>query len=145
MLELTPAVRDAVVEHAREGTPEEVCGVLGGVREGDGGEDRATATRRVPNVAPTPETRYAMDPEAQLAAIDGLEAEGQDVVGFYHSHPHGPTGPSATDAARATWPGYVYLVVSLASAEPELLAFRWAGEAFESEPVRVVDAEGAGE
>jgi proteasome lid subunit RPN8/RPN11 len=42
----------------------------------------------------------------------------------------GPAEPSPVDRELATWPGYVYLVVSLAGAEPVLSAWRWTGERF---------------
>ncbi|MWG32921.1 desampylase [Halomarina oriensis] len=131
--------RDALVAHAREGAPEEVCGVLGGREGGDGGgrPGRVTRHERVPNVAETPETRYELDPEAQFAALRAIEDAGDDVVGFYHSHPAGPDDPSATDEAQATWPDAVYCIVSLAATEPRLGAWRWTGETFEELSVRV--------
>lgn len=131
MLAVSPAVYDEMVEHARGGAPEEVCGVLGGER----GErrSRATVARRADNVAPTPETAYAIDPGEQLALMEAVESAGRDVVGFYHSHPRGPPKPSATDRAQATWPGYSYVVVDLAGEEPDVGAWRWTGETFERE------------
>ncbi|MFD1512884.1 desampylase [Halomarina rubra] len=134
---LTPAVRDALVTHAREGSPEEVCGVLGGRERRDGDPARVTRVERVPNVAATPETRYQLDPAAQFEALQTVEDDGDDVVGFYHSHPRGPAGPSATDEAQATWPDAVYCIVSLAEAEPRLGAWRWTGERFDSLVVSV--------
>jgi proteasome lid subunit RPN8/RPN11 len=105
-----------------------VCGVLGG-RDG-------TATRAEPvsNVAATPETRYELDPAATVAAVDRVEATAEH-LGFYHSHPRGPPGPSATDEARATWPGYVYCIVSVP--DSQVGAWRWTGEAFERLSVSV--------
>lgn len=145
MLHVTPAARDEMVAHARDGAPEEVCGVLAGERgaaatEGDTA-DRVTAVRRTANAADAPRVRYRIDPEELLATVERVEAAGSDVVGFYHSHPRGPLAPSATDADRATWTGYVYLVVSLAGDEPELGAWRWTGDGFERERVRVVGRE----
>ena len=146
MLHLDPAAHDEIVAHARRGAPAEVCGVLAGERgaaAGDGGDgeeaDRVTTVRPTVNAAAEPRTRYEIDPEELLAAVEAVEADGRDVVGFYHSHPRSPLAPSATDEAEATWTGYVYLVVSLAGGEPELGAWRWTGEAFEREPVRVGD------
>lgn len=131
---LAPGVREALVVHAREGAPEEVCGVLGG---SDGNPARVTRVERVPNVAARPRTRYELDPEAQFAALRTVEDDGDDVVGFYHSHPTGPAGPSPTDEARATWPDAVYCIVSLAEREPRIGAWRWTGERFAALAVRV--------
>lgn len=156
MLVLPGSVRDDLLQHAREGAPEEVCGVLVGWRADDGGGDGAgragddgaddvhvESVRRVPNVADDPRTEYCLDPEAHLAVHEDLADADRAVVGFYHSHPDGPARPSATDAARASWPGYVYAVVSLAGGDaddggPAVGAWTWTGEGFAAESVRVV-------
>lgn len=163
MIRLTPAVEAALFTHAREGAPEEVCGVLGGTRaaerdgtdrdgahgdDGGGGGDAdvVTTLRRVANAADDPRSRYELDPGEQLPAMEDLADRSLDVVGFYHSHPRGPDGPSATDERLATWPDRVYLVVSLAGDEPAVGAWRWTGEAFDREAVTVAkDPEPAGE
>lgn len=132
MIRLAPGVRDGLVAHAREGAPAEVCGVLGGRWED--GDAHVTEHRRVANVADAPRTRYELDPAEQVAAIDAIEQAGNEVVGFYHSHPRGPDEPSATDERLATWPGKVYAIVSLAG-EPAVRAWRWTGDAFERERV----------
>ncbi|GAB6860513.1 desampylase [Haloplanus litoreus] len=134
-LRLTAAVRDALLDHAAVGAdrapPEEVCGVLAGAR---GSTDRVTDATRVDNVAAHPRTEYELDPEATMSTIDRIEATGDDVVGFYHSHPESPAEPSATDRARATWTGYLYAIVS----PPETIrAYRFTGEGFDEVPVQV--------
>ena len=145
------SVRDDVVTHARDGAPEEVCGVLGGTRDADSadGDTRAGDTsaehsrvrtaRRVSNVAASPRTRYELDPAEQFRAMEAIEDAGETVVGFYHSHPRGPPRPSATDEALATWPGHSYVIVSLGGSEPELGSWRWTGGTFERERVDEVD------
>jgi len=140
MLRLDPAVRDDLFAHAREGAPDEVCGVLAGTH-GDGGahgDDASTAvaSARATNAAAHPRTRYELDPAEQLALMRDLEAGGDEVVGFYHSHPRGPPAPSAVDAREATWEGYSYVIVSL-DGEPVVRSWRWTGERFEREEVRV--------
>ncbi|MEA5406272.1 M67 family metallopeptidase [Haloarculaceae archaeon H-GB2-1] len=82
-----------------------------------------------------PRTRYALDAAEQLQAIEAIEAEGLETVGFYHSHPAGPPGPSETDAANATWPGVSYVIVVLDGAHPYVGSWRWTGEAFRQETV----------
>ncbi len=125
---------DEIIEHAREGKPHEICGVLGGDRGEE--EGRVEFTRRVENVSETPRVNYLMEPEDQLEAIDDVEDDG-DVVGFYHSHPEGPESPSETDAARANWPGHSYVIVSLGPDEPHVGSWLWTGEDFETEEVVV--------
>lgn len=134
MLAISPEAYDAIVEHARAAAPEEACGVLGG----EYGEDRSVAAvaRRAENASPVPEREYEIAPEGQFELMNAIEAEGREVAGFYHSHPRGPRGPSATDEARATWDGYSYLIVSLDGDEPFVGSWRWDGEGFEREVLR---------
>lgn len=150
-MRLSRSAREQCIAHAREGAPAEVCGVLAGnrgatgVREKrtgggetpEGGRDDVTRVLRATNVADRPRTRYALDPAEQLDLMRAVEEAGDEVVGFYHSHPDGPAEPSPTDERLATWDGYVYLVVSLAGDEPEVAAWRWTGGAFVAEPVTV--------
>ncbi|MFB6096220.1 MAG: desampylase [Haloferacaceae archaeon] len=156
-LVLTADVRAELFEQAREGAPEEVCGVLAGERRpADGVDDgpapadaagdaqiaRITALRPVTNVADEPRYRYDLDPAETVRRIEAVETDGFDHLGFYHSHPAGPRGPSRTDERLATWPDYVYLIVSLGE-EPVIGAWRWTGESFVQLPVCVAD-EGSG-
>lgn len=156
-LELDVRMYEACVAHAREGAPAEVCGILAGSRgatapaeEGTGtgetperGRDRVTRVLRATNVADSPRTRYELDPAEQLDLMREVEDAGDEVVGFYHSHPGGPAEPSPTDERLATWEGYLYLVVSLAGDEPAVGAWRWTGEAFVPTPVERTDADGS--
>lgn len=119
---------DSLLAHAREGAPAEICGVLGG--EGS----TVSSTYRVPNVADAPRTRYELDPEDQLKAIEAAESEGE-LLGFYHSHPEGPSEPSATDRAQATWADAHYVIVSLP--DESVSAWYWTGEEFVEAPVGI--------
>ncbi|MDY7081003.1 MAG: desampylase [Halobacteria archaeon] len=135
MITFDADVYDGIIAHARDGKPHEICGVLGGKRGDD--NSKVEAFYEVENVSETPRTNYLMDSEAQLQTIDTVEEDGYDVVGFYHSHPEGANQPSETDAARANWPSHSYVIVSLAGDEPFVGSWRWTGEEFEDETVRV--------
>ncbi|WP_338727227.1 desampylase [Haladaptatus sp. DJG-WS-42] len=134
MIQFTPESYDALVNHAKTGAPEEICGLLEGKREG--GHAQVTTIHPISNVATHRETCYTLDPEQQLAAMDAIEERGAAVVGFYHSHPAGPQQPSATDEAQATWGGYSYVIVSL-SGKPFVGSWEWTGEGFVQEIVSV--------
>ncbi|MFW6382981.1 MAG: desampylase [Haloferacaceae archaeon] len=138
MIELTRAAYDDIVHRAYDGGEAEVCGLLAGERETDGDRSVVTATYAAENVAETPESRYLIDPEEQFELFEAIEAAGLDVVGFYHSHPTGPTHPSETDAARATWPDRSYVICAL-DGYPFVGSWRWRDgeEAFEQETVAV--------
>ena len=134
-IELPEQIRETLFDHAREGAPKEVVGVLAGHRG-----DTSTVENVFPaeNVADTPKTRYEIAPEAELELLDRIDEVGLDVVGFYHSHPDGPLEPSAVDVKLAAWPGYSYVIVSLAGDRPTLGSWRWDGDQFDREAVRRV-------
>lgn len=132
MLTLPHRVHDGIVRHA-DGE-HEVCGVLAGDYDAD--ESRATDRHPATNAAATPATRYRIDPEELLGILEAIEADGRDVVGFYHSHPNGPPEPSETDAERATWTGYSY-VICTPDDPPSLGSWRWDGSTFQRERVAV--------
>jgi proteasome lid subunit RPN8/RPN11 len=131
-LRIARAVRSDLVSHALAGTPAEICGVLAGTH---GDESVARASAHATNAAAEPQHRYELDPAEQLELMRDLEADGDEVVGFYHSHPRGPPEPSDVDADEATWAGYSYVIVSL-HGDPVLTSWRWTGGGFEREPVR---------
>ena len=132
-------LRQEVIAHAREGDPDEVCGILGG-REGE-----VTHVFRVRNIAdevkpdagvfrdrdtqvPTPGRRpvhYYMDPLDQLRAYREIDDLGLDVVAYYHSHTRSEARPSPTDVRLAHDPSAMWVLVSLQDAErPNVRAWR---------------------
>lgn len=154
----TRSTYDKIVSRARRGGDLEVCGVLGGRSVGiapDTGSSSfdsdpskpgfgrvVTTVYPVENVADAPRVQYELEPEGQLEAIQQLEDRGETLVGFYHSHPRGPPVPSDTDVETATWPDASYVIVAL-DGEPYVGSWRWNGEAFETELVRLVSDERA--
>ncbi|MDX1611098.1 MAG: M67 family metallopeptidase [Candidatus Thermoplasmatota archaeon] len=129
---ITGEVARAVLDHALATAPEECCGVLLGPRIGE-----ATLAMQARNVHEQPRTRYQVDPEALLHAVEKAEAEGLEVVGFYHSHPRGWARFSEEDRARGSWEGVDYLLLSLAPLT--YVAGRWDGEAFQELEVHLPD------
>ena len=112
-------VIDDVVAHARRELPNECCGLLLGR---DDEIDESYPARNVRESA----TRFLIDPGDHFAAIRCARASGRTVRGAYHSHPHGPSAPSASDAAELTDPSLVHMIVSLEADEPRVGVFRWA-------------------
>jgi proteasome lid subunit RPN8/RPN11 len=138
MIEFPRDLYDEIITHANEGDGEEVCGVLGGTYGST--SSVVESVHRTANVADTPETRYAIDPETQYEITEQIESTGESVVGFYHSHPAGPATPSDTDADRATWPGYSYVIVAL-DGHPYVGAWRWSEtDGFRGERVAIGDS-----
>lgn len=112
------ALRDEIVAHARADAPREACGLIAG-RDG-----RPTRIIRCANAHPAPVTRYAIDPREQLRAFREMEANGEELLAIYHSHPVTQPYPSPTDRAEAHYPDAFYVLVSLRDATPEVRAFR---------------------
>ncbi|GAA0645947.1 desampylase [Salarchaeum japonicum] len=135
MLALAGGVYDDVLAHAREDAPREACGILVGTTEAE--TATATVAHRVRNVADAPRVAYEMDATEQLRVFETAADHGREVVGFYHSHPAGPAAMSDRDRETAAWPGYRYLLVSLAGRPPFVGAWTWTGDDFERETVTV--------
>ena len=120
-------LRQELIAHAREGTPDEVCGILAG-RDGrvervfrvSNTADAVSAERGVfreresgvaaPGRKPV---HYYMDPRDQLRVYNEIDDLGLDVIGYYHSHTHSEARPSPTDVRLATDLTPVYVLVSL--------------------------------
>lgn len=134
-LSLPAAIDDAIREHAGSGVPEEVVGVLAG----DHGASHSTVARayRARNAAEEPRTRYEIAPSQELGLLERIHDADLECVGFYHSHPRGPPEPSGTDARLAAWDGYSYVIVSFERGTTELGSWRWDGDRFEREDVRI--------
>lgn len=131
MLELSSEQAAAIFAHATDELPNECCGLLTGR---NGLVERVV---RGTNVDHSPYT-YRMDPREQLVAFKAMEADGQELVAIYHSHPQTPAYPSKTDVARAYYPDALYLIVSLQDrASPSLRAFRIANGQISEERVIV--------
>ena len=96
-LSLNRAHMFAMQRHINFEAPLEGCGLLGGKNQ------MVELVLPVKNAAES-QVRFKMDPRAQLRAMQQIEAEGLEVVAIFHSHPKGPSVPSATDIAEAIYP-----------------------------------------
>jgi [CysO sulfur-carrier protein]-S-L-cysteine hydrolase len=110
-------VLDRIVAHAVEDLPNECCGLLIGNAEMVEDAARARNMKRS-------RTRFQVEPADHFAAIRRARAAGLEVIGAYHSHPSGPSGPSETDRARLTDPAMFHVIISLAHGTRTVRAFR---------------------
>lgn len=114
-VQLPQPVYNDIIAHAREGKPEEVCGIV----RGDG--LIATSSKRARNVAENRIIFYDVDPQTLLEFVRNED----EMVGVYHSHPESPAYPSATDAWIAEYPNKIYFICSLQYDDaPVLRGFR---------------------
>lgn len=115
-------MRQEIIDHARQESPRECCGLI----SGHGG--RARRLHRLTNLA-VGNSLYEIDPrEIYELEFRELPNHGTEVLAIYHSHPACPAYPSATDLALAFWPEAFYLICSLEDTDaPEVRGFRLAG------------------
>jgi proteasome lid subunit RPN8/RPN11 len=119
-IQITPNHFDQIIAHAREASPSECCGLIGGLIEG-----KAQTIYRARNVAGDSLTSYEAAPEDLFAAQRAMRERGEQLLAIYHSHPRSADPqPSATDVRLAYYPSAVYLIVGLGAPEPCLRAFR---------------------
>jgi proteasome lid subunit RPN8/RPN11 len=105
---------DAIRSHGAEGYPHEICGIMIGPRGGR----TVTEVKRARNiVVERARDRYEIDPRDHIRIQREADAGGQDIVGYYHSHPDHPAQASRFDTERA-WAGYVYVIVSVNQGKP---------------------------
>lgn len=132
-----------MISHARTEAPNECCGLLAG-REGViskiykisnlSADDPAIADLKVP---PDRRFRYVMDPREQLRAFKEMREGGTELLAIYHSHPHSPAYPSATDVRLAFYSETHYLIISLKSGSPEIRAFRIIDQEITEEVIKI--------
>ena len=116
-LYLPHQLEEEMIAHVNSLYPEEACGLVGGQ------DERAGRLCPVENVLHSP-VAFEMAPLQQIRAMLALEEEGLELIAIYHSHPHGPARPSASDVAQAYYPEAVQVIISLADrARPTLRAF----------------------
>jgi proteasome lid subunit RPN8/RPN11 len=103
---LPPAAYAEIIAHAREGKPEEICGIIRG--RGLVGYEvirgRNVATERIEN--------YEVDTQTLLKQFNFADPD-DEMMGIYHSHPVSVAYPSATDAWNAHYPDSLYFICSL--------------------------------
>jgi proteasome lid subunit RPN8/RPN11 len=119
-IQLTTTQFDEIIRHARESSPHECCGLIGGT--GDGVAQTVYRTR---NLAADSLVTYEAAPEDLFAAQRRMRERGEQLIAIYHSHPRAANPePSPTDVRLAYYPSAVYLIVGLGNSEPCLRAFR---------------------
>jgi len=114
MLKITNQEYAAIRQHGEETYPNECCGVLLGQMEDDGTRV-VTVTARCGNTrSDSPQNRYHIDPKELVRIQRAGRERGEDIIGFYHSHPDHPAQWSSTDLAEAHWFGCSYVITAVA-------------------------------
>jgi len=113
MLKLSQSLLDEIRRHGEETYPHECCGVLLGKFEDDGSKTVTSAVRAGNTRDDSPHDRYNIDPKELIRIQKEGRERGEDIVGFYHSHPDHPAKWSTTDLAEAHWFGCSYVITSV--------------------------------
>ena len=113
MLRIAREHYDAIRAHGEETYPHECCGVLLGQLQDDGTRMVSSTARCGNTRIDSPHNRYNIDPKELIRIQREGRARGEDIVGFYHSHPDHPARWSQTDFADAHWIGCSYVITSV--------------------------------
>ena len=80
----------------------------------DDGVRTVTSVARAGNTrTDSAHNRYNIDPKELIRIQREGRERGEDIIGFYHSHPDHPAQWSQTDLAEAHWFGCSYVITSV--------------------------------
>lgn len=111
----------AIRAHEVFSLPDECCGLLAGEA------DVVRFVYPLTNAKPSP-TSFTIDPTEHFHSWRHATSNGWDLIGAYHSHPHGPGRPSKTDVALANDPDWIYLIVAAGEISGWIIDARQAEE-----------------
>jgi len=121
MLKLKKTDYEKILRFAREGLPNEACGLIAGKKAG---EDMIIETVYLLTNLDASNEHFSMDPKEQLQAVKDARKNGWMVFGNFHSHPESPSRPSEEDKRLAYDSSASYLILSLQEKNvPVLKAF----------------------
>ena len=109
-------------------------------------DGEAVAVHRARNAANSA-LRYVMDPMEQYKLQESIDEAGLELGAIYHSHTRSDPIPSETDINLAklggsdlpAFPGTLYLIVGVKSAEDDLRLWSIVGNAVEQVELEVTD------
>ncbi len=137
MVQISQALVDEMVAHAKADLPNECCGILAAP------EGKVEKAYRMSNVEASP-FRFSMDP-VELVKVDSEAGDnGWDLLAIYHSHTGSEAYPSDTDVriaggTAALWPDVRYVLVSLMDLDnPVVRIFQINDGAVTEEPLEIV-------
>ena len=113
MLRISQSNYSAIRIHGEETYPYECCGVLLGTMTDDGARVVTSIARAGNTRTDSPQNRYNIDPKELVRIQREGRERGEDIIGFYHSHPDHPAQWSQTDLAEAHWFSCSYVITSV--------------------------------
>ena len=133
---------EAMLARAREGYPCEVCGVLLGPASPSVRVDSVVSV--VNREKDQPRVRYQIAPEDLIRIQREARDRGQEIVGYFHSHPYylraALRDSDRRIAAEGLSDGVIHVVVGVEKGEravPTAWIFRDATQVFDEEPLEI--------
>jgi proteasome lid subunit RPN8/RPN11 len=131
MIKISKSDYEKILEHAKAERPDEACGLIAGVKEG---EDKIIKKVYLLTNIDHSNEHFSLDPKEQLASIKDMRANGLLPLGNWHSHPESPSRPSEEDKRLAYDSTASYLILSLMDIDnPVLNSFKIQGDVAENE------------
>ncbi|MFL5822447.1 MAG: M67 family metallopeptidase [Solirubrobacteraceae bacterium] len=115
-MRIAPELYEQMIEQARAEAPNECCGMIGS-RDGE-----AVRVYPTTNAAASP-LRYEIDGAEQIRIYNEIDEAGLELGAIYHSHTRTEPYPSQTDINLAFYPDSLYVIIGLASSDPEVRAY----------------------
>lgn len=127
-VELSVALAEAILAHARAELPNEACGLIAGDAPFAAG---GRPLRWIPtrNALASP-YRFEIDPDDLLRHSLAIDDAGGVIWSIVHSHVASPARPSASDLREARQPAALHVIASLGG-DPELRAWTADGQEIE--------------
>ncbi len=136
MIRLPKKFYGIISDAALKGRPEEICGLIGGIKEGNVREVKEIYI--LENIDHSNE-HFTMDPKEQLKAVKDMRKKGIVPLGNFHSHPESPSRPSKEDKRLAYDSEASYMIISLMNEnEPVLKSFRIIGDVSSEEEIEYI-------
>ena len=136
MIILPKSFYDVILDTAKKGRPEEICGLIGGIKNGN--EREVKEIYVLENIDHSNE-HFTMNPKDQLDAVKDMRANGLVPLGNWHSHPESPSRPSEEDKRLAYDSKASYMILSLMNIdEPVLNSFHIEGNVSEKEDLHII-------
>lgn len=118
MLYMSKEDYQKILNHCKEGLPNESCGLIGGTVEGN--DKYIKKVYLLTNLDASNE-HFSMDPKEQFEAVKDMRANGYKLLGNFHSHPESPSRPSEEDKRLAYDTSAIYMILSLMEPDEPIL------------------------
>ena len=138
MIKLPIELYKKIEAAALNGRPEEICGLIGGLTDGEDKIIKEVYQRE--NIDHSNE-HFSMNPKDQLAAVKDMREKGYVPLGNFHSHPESPSRPSEEDKRLAYDRTASYMIISVMDENnPVLNSFHIDGDNVTKEELIIEEA-----